>query len=343
MDIEKYIQKLLIADKCSVFEIAQDLLKQKQVNKSKKDFLEVCHFLFLSGLHQLLIEVSIKRLNQKKPVSWKHLLALIDPRPMSSSKKKAFLTGLKAQALETDFLVLKLWGQSIPELKTIAEDIILKAEEKSGIDKISKLLRDLVYVESLGVLQKREHLLKDLLRLAPKNPLVLHKWEVFKEKKGREFLRDKKRHVIKSLYPIYSFSPKEEKELKKLKETINEVSLKNPKFCYDLAIAFAFMGYPKNGAHILRENLFTLSAQWLYLELLILSHQYLEALGRISLFEPQVLDSPQLAYALIYLKAQCYYGLGQKEKGKKLLFSLISVRPDYRLASQKLVQWENET
>ena len=342
MIMEKHIQKLLNAGGFSVYEIARVLLKQKQVSKNDDAFLVFSHFLFLSGLHRMLIEVSVERLEQQRVVSWKHLLAVIDPSQLSSGKRRAFLKGVKEQAKAEELLPLKLWSQYVPEMKNMADDALLKLEKKYKVDEVSALLRDLVYVESLGVLQKEEHLLKGLLKKAPKNPLVCYKWQTFREKKGRHFLKEKRRHVVKSICKAPPLHTHEAKTLGEFVESMNRVSQQNPQFCYDLALAFVFMGYPKNGAWILRQSLSSIPERWLYLELLVSSHQYPEALGMISAWEPQCSNKPSMAYALIYLKAQCYYGLGQKEKGKKLLSSIASVRPDYRLASQRLAQWGNE-
>ena len=86
----------------------------------------------------------------------------------------------------------------------------------------------------------------------------------------------------------------------------------------------------------------TSTRDWLHLDLLIYTRKFAESLSFIQDLDLKYHDDPLFYSTKIYYIAQCFWGLGDKNKAIELMENLIEIKPDYRLASSLLKEWRLE-
>ena len=76
-------------------------------------------------------------------------------------------------------------------------------------------------------------------------------------------------------------------------------------------------------------------------EILFESGRFLDLLKHVEHIEKDLSISPESTYGAVYLKAQAYHGLGQKDLAIQMLESLSQIRPSYRSTEALLHQWRS--
>ncbi len=338
--IETTVQSLLVKG-TPIRKIAKQLLKKKAVQTNANYFHQVCRFLYQAGLDQMLIQVCSWRLKNKKIIPWSFLIETLSSRKIQVPKKiqRVFLKGIHEQKQIKEMLTSRSWDHNHPELqewKTQTIQIIFNKKNKNFI----KLMEDLEFIQSQGVLQKEEEILKKLKKIDPQNPDIQEKWNQFKEKWGRHIIRKKKQELLTKTTPP-SPPPKEELEFaKKLLSLAKKMLKKQPQLGENLALLFSFIGYPRMAVSLLENQLHSSSSEWLYIDLLLQSQLYVSCLSFADYMEMKYKNNPDTVFALSYTRSKAYYGLGKKQKAKNILKELLKIRPNYRLIYVLLEQWE---
>ena len=338
--IEKEIQKMLSKGYKNIT-IVRSLLKRKNVSQDEDVFLAVCRFMYQSGLYQMLIKTAITRLKKEKIIPWALIIEILESQKVNipNDKKAFFIKGIIAQKQIGALLTNHHWDEYYPEL------VDMKLEKKKQINEKNnhlyiKLMEDLQFIQSQGVLKKEEEILKKLKKIDPESPEIQEKWLQFREKWGRNIIHEKKTNLLNQ--SDFSITPpkEEKKQAEKIAQSIKEILKEDSKSSYDMALFFSFIGYPYLAIQILKNHLDSTSSQWLYLDLLLQSQLYLDCLNFIDIMEEKYSEDPETVFALTYIRAKAYYGLGKKEKAKNILSDLSAVRPSYRLTYLLLKQWE---
>lgn len=338
--IEKEIQKMLSA-KHTPLSIAQNLLGKRSISKNTDHFLAVCRFMYQSGLHQLLIQTTISRLKKKEVVPWAFIIEILASQKIKIPKEKSsfFIEGVIAQDQVASILTSHSWDKIHPELVNIKLQAIEQINREKNHTFI-KLMEDLEFIQAQGVLKKEGEILKKLKKIDPENPDINDKWLQFQEKWGRNIIHQKKTHLLTKHLVSSTPSEKEKKQIEKIAKSVNKQLKKHPEKSYDMALLFSFVGYPYLAIQILKDHMKDSSSEWLYLDLLLQSNLYLDCLSFLDIMEVKYSNDPETVFALIYLRAKAYYGLGKKKKAKDILSDLLKVRPNYRLTHYLLNQWE---
>ena len=341
--VDKKIQTLLLK-KQNPQTIAKKLLKQKTFMKKPEDFLGICRFMYRSGLHTMLIQTTIDRLKTQKTAPWIFIINILDNCEITVSKKiqRMFLNGLIEQDQVPYALTCCSWDQNHPEwVKLKMNEINRIHREKNS--QFVQLMEDLAFIKSQGLLKKEEEILKQLRKLAPDNPDINEKWVRFKEKWGRHIIEEKKRKSLKDHHSYVSIASVDSRELQQVEsivQSIQKLVVKYPQIRYNMALMLFFIGYPKFAVQMLENHLHSTSAKWLYADLLLHSKSYLNCLSFLDVMEKENEAQPETVFALTYMRAKAYHGLGEKKKAKGILTELLKVRPNYRLAHYLLEQWE---
>lgn len=340
--IEKEIQQLLSKGEKPTA-IAKTLLKKKNLSQDTDAFLAVCRFMYQSGLYQMLIKTAITRLKKGKTIPWSLIIEVLESQKIDISKDKRdfFIEGILAQKQIRAMLTSHQWDKYYPELVNMRSEEIKQINEDNNYLYI-KLMEDLQFIQSQGVLKKEGEILKKLKEVDPDNPEIQEKWLQFREKWGRNIIHQKKINLLNKSDFSISTSKEEKKQAEKIAWSIKEILNKNSKSSYDMALFFSFIGYPYLAIQILKDHLDSMASQWLYLDLLLQSELYLDCLNFVDVMEEQYSEDPETVFALMYVRAKAYYGLGKKEKAKSILSDLLAVRPNYRLTHLLLKQWEAE-
>ena len=323
--------------------IARKLLKQKTLVQNPENFLAICRFMYQAGLHTMLIQTAMEHLKTKRIVPWAFIINILDHCRIDLSKemKIMFFNGIIEQDQVPYVLTCCSWDYDHPKWVNMKMDEINRINREKNSQFI-QLMEDLEFIKSQGLLKKEEEIIKNLKKLAPDNPNVHEKWIQFKERWGRDVLQGKKRSSLKNNHVYMNrdpVDPKEFKQVKSIMKSVQELILKHPKSGYNMALIFFFMDYPKFAVQILKDHLNSNSAKWLYADLLLQSRLYLNCLSFLDMIEKEDSAQPETVFALTYMRAKAYHGLGKKKKAKSILTELLKVRPNYRLAHYLLEQW----
>ena len=85
----------------------------------------------------------------------------------------------------------------------------------------------------------------------------------------------------------------------------------------------------------------TFASEWLKAEILFEASRFLDLLKHIEMIERTMTTTPEATYGALYLKAQAYYGLGQREMAIQLLETLSSKVNSYRSTEALIHEWKN--
>ena len=338
--VEKEIQKMLSTGHTSS-SIAQCLLNKKKKYINTDSFLAVCQFMYQSGLYKLLIQTTISRLKKKEVVPWAFIIEILESQEIKIPKEKRafFIKGIIEQNQIIAILTSRSWDKLHPELVNMKLNEIKKINREKNYNFI-KLMEDLEFIQAQGILKKEKEILEKLKKIDPENPEIHEKWLQFREKWGRNLIHKKKTNLLSRNNITTSPSEKEKKQAEKISKSIRTILKEEPEKSYDMALLFSFVGYPYLAIQILKDHLNNVSSEWLYLELLLQSKLYLDCLSFLDIMEIKYSDDPETVFALIYIRAKAYYGLGKKKKAKDILSDMLKVRPNYRLTHYLLKQWE---
>jgi len=344
--IEKEIHQLLLSQQSPKL-IAKKLLRKKTLwseDENPEAFLAICNFMWHAGLYKLIIKTTISRLKKKEFVPWSILIDIIEDQKISidNEKKLFFIKGIIEQKQVPYMLTNHKWDKIHLPLKKLKNQIIKKKYKKNNKAFI-QLIEDLEFIQAQGVLKKEEEILKKLKKIDPDNPEIQEKWLNFREKWSRYLLHEKKASLpYKKNFLDKGFTEQEKKQAEDMAQYIIPILKKNPEKSQDMALLFSFIGYDLLAIKLLKNNLKSMASKWLYSELLLQSHLFLECLSFLDIMEIEYKNNPETIFALTYLRAKAYYGLGKTEKAKSILSDLLKVRPNYRLTHYLLKKWNKK-
>lgn len=118
-----------------------------------------------------------------------------------------------------------------------------------------------------------------------------------------------------------------------------ELAEENPRLAYDLAIGLHMMDLNLEALNVLQNAELSPAAEWLRLELLVRSRQFVAALDEAERLEFEYANDPNTAFTVTYARARALHGLGQTQNAIELLQSLVSIRPHFRSAQSLLLEW----
>ena len=340
--VEKEINKMLSSGQ-TPSSIAKHLLRKKSFFENTNSFLDICRFMYQTGLYRLLLETAVTKLKKKQAIPWAFIIEILESQNISISKEKQvyFIQGIREQGQIPAVLTSRRWDERHPELRKLK----LQAIEQINRERNStfvKLMEDLKFIRAQGVLKKEEEILKELKKIEPENLKVHEQWLEFRERWGSHIIERKKSQMLNKARFSVLPAEEEKKQVEKIASAIKKVLKSAPKNSCDMALLFSFIGYPHLAIQILKDHLDDASSKWLYLDLLLQSKLYVDCLSFADIMESQYSKDPETIFALTYIRAKAYHGLGKKQKAKNILSDLQKVRPNYRLTYHLLGEWEKE-
>ena len=339
---EKDIQAGLL-NKQPLKKIAAGLLKKKAVLKNNSAFLNVCRFLYQAGLYKELLKAGRPSARGKLPLPWAFIIQILKDFRIQVSLKnqEVFLRGVKQQKQIQEILGCHVWDRRHPGLKSLKADRIKQINKQRNPDFV-RLMDDLEFIQSQGVLKKEQEILKKLQIIEPKHPAVQEKWLAFKERWGRRIIQEKKQSFLKTPSPPAELSLEEQKSLQALLKPAKLLVKQNPAAAGNLALLFAFINQPRRAAELLENNLHSPAEEWLYADLLLQSRLYVACLDFTDYMEEKHKHDPNTVFALAYIRARAWAGLGKKQKAQNILEELAKIKPNYRLIHVLIAQWKKE-
>jgi tetratricopeptide (TPR) repeat protein len=196
----------------------------------------------------------------------------------------------------------------------------LQEQEELVLQQLTKF-----YPQDLEIgLLKQAHLEKKaddiLARVISKRVFVKPKTSIDKSTTTDEFLKEMHANILK---------------------IANDLVTQQPDQLYNLAIlAFQFELF-EACLNVLEKAPETPARDWLRAEALLEAGKYLELIHLVEYLEGKESHSTDTVFAVTYLKAIAYHGLGNKDLAIRLMEGILQVVPYYRSAEALLVEWQS--
>ncbi len=347
--IETEINKLL-KQKRDIAIVADELIKKwRRSELSDLDKKSVSCFLLHSGFYPSLIENIIFSLRKKTKIPWATLILLLEFKKENIDAKiiDFLFTGAKEENQLEEILISTQFDDLDLRFKTIRKEFY-KKQLNSLQEKRKELLAQAEILHNDGLFEKEREVLKEIqLLFNEENPDILKKFDKLSIKHAKEIISKIKSRIKHRSYFQDKKKFKEAGALKKVENDVGkklvQLSKKQPELSYYISIAliqielfdFALkaLSYSKNNSR----------TQWLKLDLLLLTRQYISAMELAQKLETQEKENSESVFSAMYAKAKALWGLSHKTEAIKLLESILKVRPQYRSSHSLLMQWKDSS
>ncbi len=311
----------------------------------------ISHFLISAGRIDLLYRFYLRclRKNSLAQFPWGLLVTAILQTESKLDEDLIDLIemGLAKQTQEESCFKVPMLLQTVPTLTTRLHQYKQNFEVEKLQLKV-KLMGQLNHNRLYQLKELEEQTLKQLVKVFPNDLEVKLLHQAHLEKKADEILariRSTPRTQSTSRLMIDEVTPETDQFISDLRvqtlvlaerfkddqpDQIYNLTLLAMQFeLYDLALELVDKAKP------------TFASEWLKAEILYESSRFLDLLKHIEDIETKMASTPDSTYGAVYLKAQAYFGLGQKDIAIHLLESLSSKVPSYRSTETLLHEWKN--
>lgn len=196
------------------------------------------------------------------------------------------------------------------------------------------------------LVEQEEQTLQQLIKIFPHDLEIKLLHQAHLEKKADDILMRIRSTSPKkySKKPVVTLPEESQEFINELKKHIpslaDRLQTEAPEQIYNLSmLALQFDLYDLS-LELINKSPKTFASEWLKAEILFESSRFLDLLRHLEVLE-KTETTPEATYGGIYLKAQAYYGLGQKQMALQLLESLASKVPSYRSTEALLYEWKN--
>lgn len=255
-------------------------------------------------------------------------LALQDPNVDSSTYRIADLSDRLPQIAEH-------------EKKLVQKFVFDQLELKNKL--ISQLNQNRLY----QLTEQEELVIKQLVKNFPQDPEIRLLHQAHLEKKADEILsrvRSQRKSASRSAASTTT-NPESETFIADLKTQMRKLAEQYkqsyPDQIYNLALLCMSFELYDLSIDLLNMAPSTFAGEWLKAEILFESGRYLDLLKQVESLEKTLATTPDSTYGAIYLKAQAYYALGQKDMAIQMLEALSQARPSYRSTEALLHEWRS--
>ncbi len=108
---------------------------------------------------------------------------------------------------------------------------------------------------------------------------------------------------------------------------------------FDYVMGMIFLEAYDEASNLLSRAKDSPRKKWLRMDLLLVRRQFVDLLDELTRMEVEFSSDPETFFATAYLRAQAFWGLGQKGMAIEVMENLLLARPQYRTASTLLAQW----
>jgi tetratricopeptide (TPR) repeat protein len=337
--IEIIIQKLL-EDHDATY-VADDLLKKWDRGElSENDQQIAAQFLINAGFLKTLQNQFRKHLSQDRSIVWISYLEMIvrTTEVLPDEIVDSILVGMTESNQLENLLYVQKAGKLNSRIDKLIKKFLeesnktLNAEKKQLVEKLQRKINDRMEeeVKSLS-LQLRERFPGDQEILDITSNLDLAYIRSLVQKKEREMSQS---IPLKKEDP-YSF------EKIKIVEDVVKNAQENPNSAYDLAIMLTQIEVYNDALTCLSYAPASMERDWLKLDLLIKSENYIDAIGESFEIEKKYSENPETLFAALQSRAQALHGLGEKDKAIQILEKLLETSPRNYTAKVLLHSWRN--
>lgn len=311
----------------------------------------ISHFLTTAGRIDLLFKFYLKciRKNSLGSFPWGSFAEAVKKMEVELPDLVISLIemGLEAHPDEESCFKSAALVDALPNLKNKIS-ALRNNYETEKLKLKSKLMTQLNHNRLYQQAEQEEQTLHQLIKIFPNDIEVKLLHQAHLEKKADEILaRVKSPRNFSVDGPRRVFAeehPDAQKFISELKSVLFLLSDKlvneAPEQIYNLAVLAMQFELYEVSLELIDSAPRNVAGEWLKAEMLFESGRYLELLKHIENIENQMVQTAEATYGAIYLKAQGYFGLGQKEIAIRLLESLSDKAPNYRSTQALLHEWK---
>ena len=329
-------------------EIISKYEKNDVISPSESE--SISHFLISAGRIDLLYKFYLKclRRNSLAQFPWGFLATAVlqTESQIDDDLIDVIDMGLKTHTEDTSSYKVAALMQAIPTLQSRVQNYKQLFEVEKLQTKV-KLIAQLNHNRLYQLKDLEEQTLQQLIKVFPQDIEVKLLHQAHLEKKADEILariRSTPRSQTSMRRILDEANPETEEFVENIrKQTItlaNRLQIEQPDQIYNLAMLAMQFELFDLALELIEKAPPSFASEWLKAEILFESGRYLDLLKHIESIEKKLASTPESTYGAIYLKAQAYYGLGQKEIAIQLLESLSDKVPSYRSTEALLHEWK---
>jgi hypothetical protein len=317
---------------------------------SPSELESISHFLTLAGRIDLLFSFYLKCLRKEsiggfpwgsfaeaaKAFDHNVLDELADIIEASLNDKKNYENAVKSEALQN----------AVPSLAS--QVMNLKSDfQNERLQVKTKLISQLNHNRLYQLTEQEEQTLQQLVKLFPQDTEVKLLHQAHLEKKADEILIRARVPVTRRYTKkvIEAPNPETEQFIEKMEtnllELAHKLQVESPDQIYNLTLLALQLNLYDLSLQLVEMAPKTFASEWLKAEILFESERFLDLLKHIEMIEATMATTPEATYGALYLKAQAYYGLGQKDMAISLLETLSSKVTSYRSTEALIHEWKN--
>lgn len=343
--IETEINKLL-KQKGDIALVADELIKKwRRSELSDLDKKSVSCFLLHSGFYPSLIESIIFSLRKKSKVPWSTLTFFLEYEKENLDVKiiDFLFNGAKDEGQLEEIIISTQLDNLDLRFKTTRQKLYIR-QLNSLKEKRKELLAQAEIFHNDGLFEKEQEVLKKIqLLFNEESPDILKKIDKLSIKQAKEVISKIKNRIKHRTY--FQNKTKQANTLKKAENEIGkklvQLSKKRPELSYYISIALIQIELFDFALKALAYSKKNSRTEWLKLDLLLLTRQYIFAMKLAQKLETQEKENSESVFSAMYAKAKALWGLSHKTEAIKLLESILKVRPQYRSSHSLLVQWKD--
>ena len=321
--------------------VADDLLKKWDRGElSEKDQDIAAQFLVHAGLLKTLQNQITKQLSKDQSIPWVALIQMIlkVKKNIPDNIVDPIFVGMTELNQLENIIYIQAAKDLHPRFNSVITTLIsekikaLKEEKTQLKQKLQRHINDRMDTEVLNVstlLREKFPTDKEILDMT--SDIDMARIRGLLQKKERQYQED--------------FNPKKEKpdskEIKELAQDVIRNAKKNPTTAYDLSILLAQMEIYEAAIECLDYAKPSFEKDWLKLDLLIQSENYIDAINESFEIEKKYFHKPETIFATLELRAKALYGLGEKDKAMQILEKIAENNPKNQTVKVLLKNWRS--
>ena len=334
-------------------QVAQNLLQRwRHRVLSEAEQVDCAQFLLAGGFYSLLYEQIARLASENLRIPWAQLVELLGTTHLKPDELevRAIIEGAETQENGIQEL-FKSPYVDILDSSLAARREKLKNKKHLEIEEIKNELKEkLQFMRANRLIEQEKQVIEEIQALFPDVPEFALERQSFQLRWAREIIAnsstesEQKNDLPSDLYwKLDRLTPEQLKVKDLIVERAREFASEKPELAYDLAVSLHSMDMNTDAIEILKLGPDSSAADWLKLELMLFSRQFVSALDHSGELEIKYADDPDAAFAVIYARARALHGLGQTRMAIDLLRSLVRIRPHYKSAQSLLVTMLSET
>jgi hypothetical protein len=341
--LETEISELLISHGDTV-SVADELIARLRKNILNEEERADCfRFFKTAGLFSKFFSQIELLLSLQRSIPWglfREALAEVGLQPEETDFQALVEAAREKQGLADLAQSLAFENQST-SLADLRREV--NRQRHSDLEKRKATLQNkLNYVRTNRLFAQEAEILKEMQALFPDLSDIDEEGKAFRLRWAREILdnSDREKNFTAELIRKSETLPHDQRRAKDLIiERARELASENPQLAYDLAVSLHMMDMHREALETLQHAAASPAAEWLRLELLVQSRQYVAALEEANRMEIAYANDPNASFSATYARARSLHGLGQQQPAIELLRSLVRIRPHYKSAQTLLSDW----